>query len=126
MNDDHALALQLRLLDRFGDNGIIGIVIGRMQPDKSLLIDTWLMSCRVLGRQVELATMNLIADRARGLGAEKIIGEYLPTNRNSLVRDHYSNHGFSAIQMNPDGASRWVMELEGFQPAANFIDTREG
>lgn len=126
MNDDHALALQLRLLDRFGDNGIIGIVIGRMQPDKSLLIDTWLMSCRVLGRQVEFATMNLIADRARGLGAEKIIGEYLPTNRNSLVRDHYSNHGFSAIQMNPDGASRWVMELEGFQPAANFIDTREG
>jgi len=51
MNDPGAFGLQLRLLDRFGDNGIIAIVIGKMQEEQDLLIDTWLMSCRVLGRQ---------------------------------------------------------------------------
>ena len=69
MADPDAFGLQLRLLDRFGDNGIIAIVIGRLQPEhssaaKDLYIDTWLMSCRVLGRQVEPTTLNL--DRRAG------------------------------------------------------------
>lgn len=126
MNDDRAFALQLRLLDKFGDNGIIGIVIGRLQPENGLLIDTWLMSCRVLGRQVELATLNLVANQARSLGAERLIGEYLPTNKNGMVRDHYSKHGFSMLECKPDGASRWVLELAKFTPVDNFIEVREG
>ncbi len=66
MGDPDAFGLQLRLLDRFGDNGIIAIIIGRLQPDvKDLYIDTWLMSCRVLGRQVEPTTLNLIAAGGR-------------------------------------------------------------
>src|SRR6202035_4416394 len=64
MRDNRAFGLQLRLLDRFGDNGIISIVIGKMQDDDELLIDTWLMSCRVLGRQVEPTTLNLVAEQA--------------------------------------------------------------
>src|SRR5215472_3322255 len=68
MSDERAFGLQLRLLDRFGDNGIIGIVIGRLQDDGDLVIDTWLMSCRVLGRQVEPTTLNLVAAEARNLG----------------------------------------------------------
>jgi FkbH-like protein len=126
MNDDRAFALQLRLLDKFGDNGIIGIVIGRMQFENGLLIDTWLMSCRVLGRQVELATLNLVVDQARILGAQRLIGEYLPTNKNGMVRDHYSRFGFSMLECNPDGASRWVLELAKFTPVDNFIEVREG
>ena len=72
MGDARAFGLQLRLLDRFGDNGIIAVVIGRMQDDADLLIDTWLMSCRVLGRQVESATLNLIVEQARRLGASPL------------------------------------------------------
>jgi len=126
MDDDRAFALQLRLLDKFGDNGIIGIVIGRIQSEDVLLIDTWLMSCRVLGRQVELATLNLVAGQARSLGAERLIGEYLPTSKNGMVRDHYSNYGFSMLESKPDGASRWVLELAKFTPVDNFIEVREG
>jgi len=95
MQDPRAFGLQLRLLDRFGDNGIIAIVIGRMQDTTDplpgdLLIDTWLMSCRVLGRQVEPTTLNLIAAEAQRLGAKRLIGEYIPTKKNAMVKDHYA------------------------------------
>jgi FkbH-like protein len=126
MADNRSFGLQLRLLDRLGDNGIIGIVIGRMQDEEDLLIDTWLMSCRVLGRQVELATLNLLAHEARTLGAERLVGEYIPTKKNGMVRDHYSKHGFKMVAAGPDGTSRWVLELASFVPADTFIDAKEG
>jgi predicted enzyme involved in methoxymalonyl-ACP biosynthesis len=84
------------------------------------------MSCRVLGRQVELATMNLVAEQARRLGAERLIGEYLPTSKNGMVRDHYSSCGFSMLESKPDGASRWALELASFAPIESFIDVRKG
>src|SRR6185312_7503440 len=79
MADPEAFGLQLRLLDRFGDNGVIAIVIGRLQANKDVLIDTWLMSCRVLGRKVEPTTLNLVAREAVKLGARRLVGEYIPT-----------------------------------------------
>jgi FkbH-like protein len=80
MDDPDAFGLQLRLLDRFGDNGVIAIVVGRLRENKDLDIDTWLMSCRVLGRQVEPTTLNLIAQEAKRLGAPRLVGAYIPTN----------------------------------------------
>ena len=97
MADPDAFGLQLRLTDRFGDNGIIAIVIGRLLPDKDLYIDTWLMSCRVLGRQVEPTTLNLIAQEALKLGAKRLVGEYIPTRKNGMVKDHYSRLGFTVM-----------------------------
>jgi FkbH-like protein len=126
MDDPRAFGLQLRLLDRFGDNGIIAIVIGRMRDAEALEIDTWLMSCRVLGRQVEPTTLNLIADQARRLGAARLVGEYLPTKKNGMVRDHYAKLGFLVTETAADGASRAVLELAGFSPADTFIDVKEG
>jgi FkbH-like protein len=126
MHDPRAFGLQLRLLDRFGDNGIIGIVIGKMQNQDDLLIDTWLMSCRVLGRQVEPTTLNLVAEQARQLGARRLIGEYRPTKKNGMVKDHYSKLGFSVVSSDDSGASRAVLELNGFTPVPTFIDVREG
>ena len=130
MQDRYAFGLQLRLLDRFGDNGIIAIVIGRMQDstgdDGDMLIDTWLMSCRVLGRQVESTTLNLVADQARRLGARRLIGEYVPTVKNGMVRDHYQKLGFEIAVREPDGHSRAVLDLSTFIPADTFIDVQEG
>jgi FkbH-like protein len=94
MGDERAFGLQLRLLDRFGDNGVIGIVIGRMQAD-DLVMDSWLMSCRVLGRQVEAATLNVVAAEARRLGAKRLVGEYVPSPKNAIVREHYEKLGFT-------------------------------
>src|SRR5258708_39351800 len=97
MADPDAFGLQLRLLDRFGDNGIIAVIIGRLQPDWDLFVDTWLMSCRVLGRQVEPTTLHLIAQQAAALGARRLVGEYIPTKKNGMVKDHYARLGFTAI-----------------------------
>lgn len=103
IDDPTAFGLQLRLLDRFGDNGIIAVVIGRLRDDADCWIDTWLMSCRVLGRQVEPATLNLIQHQAHALGARRLIGEYIPTRKNGMVRDHYARLGFSVISRDADG-----------------------
>jgi FkbH-like protein len=126
ISDPASFGLQLRLLDRFGDNGIIAIVIGRTSTPGTILIDTWLMSCRVLGRQVEPTTLNLIAAEARSLGAHKLVGEYIPTKKNGMVRDHYENLGFSVISRQPDGQSLAELDLLSFVPAPTFIETVEG
>ena len=122
MDTPGALTLQLRLIDQFGDNGIIGIVMGK--PDGDLLkLDTWLMSCRVLGRQVEEATMNLVAEEAAGLGASRLTGEYLPTKKNGMVREHYRKLGFTCNEMRADGASIWSLTLSDYTAFATHITT---
>ncbi len=120
MNTPGSLTLQLRLLDSFGDNGIIGIVIGK-PVDGSIWLDTWLMSCRVLGRQVEEATMNLVAAEARRLGASRLVGEYLPTKKNDMVREHYRKLKFTIIESRDDGATVWGLGVPDYEPFDTFI-----
>ena len=126
MRDPQSFGLQLRLLDRFGDNGIIAILIGRMIDHADLLIDTWLMSCRVLGRQVEPTSLNLIADQAQALGARRLIGEYIPTKKNGMVKDHYPRLGFVPVADEGSFGARYLLDLATFTPADTFIDVREG
>jgi FkbH-like protein len=126
MADPTAFGLQLRLTDRFGDNGIIAIIIGRLQDNNDLYIDTWLMSCRVLGRQVEPTTLNLIAQEAAGLGARRLIGEYIPTKKNGMVKDHYAKLGFTVMETDPAGGNRNILDLATFTPADTFIHVVEG
>jgi FkbH-like protein len=125
-SDPDAIGVQMRLLDRFGDNGIIAIVILRRQAPDAMLIDTWLMSCRVLGRQVESTTLNVVAQLARGMGARRLVGEYIPTAKNAMVRDHYEKLGFVPISRAPDGRSLAELLLDGFAPAPTFIAVSEG
>jgi FkbH-like protein len=111
MDDPRALGLQLRLHDRFGDNGVIAIVIARLAEAGTLTIDAWLMSCRVLGRQVEEATLNLLVEQARALGAERLLGRYVPTERNGMVCQHYERLGFSVTRRDPDGGHEAILSL---------------
>ena len=126
MADPRKFGLQLRLLDRFGDNGIIGIVIGALTEPGTVTIDTWLMSCRVLGRGVERTTLNLVAHQARALGATRLVGEYIPTKKNGMVRDHYAKLGFTVTSQAEGGASTAVLDLDGFEPSPSFIHVSEG
>lgn len=121
--DPRVLSLQLRLLDRFGDNGVIALVIGRfLSCYAAIEIDTWLMSCRVLGRQVEQATLNLTASEAMRLGAKRLIGRYVPTAKNSMVKDHYEKLGFSALDRE---GTLWELNLEDFSPQSIFMHAVE-
>jgi FkbH-like protein len=118
VDDTEALTLQLRLIDRLGDNGIIGIVIGRKTSAEEIGLDTWLMSCRVLGRSVEKATLNIVTDEARRLGAKRLRGTYLPTSKNGMVNDHYLNLGFQESGFSEAGVRQWTLELDTFTPYA--------
>ncbi len=120
-----AFGLQLRLIDRFGDNGVIAIVIGRLSGEAAS-IDTWLMSCRVLGRQVEEATLNLVVEAAARLGAKRLIGEYLPTAKNGMVKEHYRKLGFIPAEAETDGSTRWTLPVADFQPAQLYMSMRRG
>jgi FkbH-like protein len=125
MADPAALHLQFRLQDRFGDNGVIAIVIGRLDSERQLVIDTWLMSCRVLGRQVEAATLSVVARRAGAMGATALRGAYRPTAKNEMVRDHYPKLGFDELEQQ-DGETRWVLPLERFRAAPLSMTLFEG
>jgi FkbH-like protein len=114
IDDRNAISLHLRLTDRFGDNGIIAVVIAKLIEENTLLIDSWLMSCRVLGRQVEETTLNILASEARTLGARNLIGEYRPTPKNGIVKEHYAKLGFKPTGDGPDGSSQWTLDLSTY------------
>ena len=88
-----------------------------------MLIDTWLMSCRVLGRRSEQTTLNLIVAEAKRLGAHRLIGEYRPTAKNGMVRQHYARLGFSPVAELEGGVTRWELELGSYEPKPTFIRT---
>jgi len=123
MNDETAVTLQLRLVDKFGDNGMIAVIIGKVIGRSTLEVDTWLMSCRVLGRQVEEATLNLLVEHAVALGMTQLVGSYLPTEKNGMVKGHYGRLGFQLQHEEPDGSSTWSLNLSGYQERATFITT---
>jgi FkbH-like protein len=126
MDDPRALLLHLRLCDRYGDNGIIAIVIGIAGADGSdMVIDTWLMSCRVLGRKVEHATLNIVATEAARRGVRRLIGRYRPSAKNAIVSEHYRNLGFALQRTAQDGATDWLLELDGYAPCAVPMTIKE-
>ncbi len=123
LDDPRVLTLQLRLKDRFGDNGLIAVVIGRSKPGRDELeLDTWLMSCRVLGRSVEEATLNLVMREAARLGAARVIGRYLPSAKNGMVRDHYARLGFEPAD---ETGEHWTREVAVFTPYPVPMTTTE-
>jgi FkbH-like protein len=109
--DPAAHTLQVRLVDKFGDNGMISVIICRHTEPDSWIIDTWLMSCRVLGRRVEQAVLKEIVELARASGIRQLIGVYRPTPRNAMVSEHYSKLGFTRLDdaSGGDGETRWAL-----------------
>ena len=124
-HEDH-LTWQVRLLDRFGDNGIVAVVIaGISRGTSSLVLDTWLMSCRVLGRSIEHATLALVVRAARELGLRRIRAEYVPTGKNEMLRGILPALGFE--NSSETGASTlWELDLESYIQPEVFVDFAEG
>jgi FkbH-like protein len=113
-DDPDALTLQVRLLDRFGDNGLISCIICRPKG-RDWLVDTWVMSCRVLGRRVEEAVLNEIVRRAKVKGIKNIYGGYFATDRNRMVKDHYEKLGFTKHDLGP-GTTLWFLAIDNYTP----------
>jgi FkbH-like protein len=118
---DH-YTMQVSLTDRFGDNGMIGVVIAVLRGT-DFDIDAWLMSCRVINRGVEQATCNQLVAEARRVGAQRIVGTFIPTERNSIVADLFSKLGFT-LESEVGGTQRWVLDVASFQPFEVFCATK--
>ena len=108
-------AIQVRLVDTFGDNGIISVIIADRSGDV-WEIDTWLMSCRVLGRRVEEAILAHLAAAARARGAAALVGRYIPSAKNKMVAQHYERLGFEIIEQRPDGTTVYRLALADYAP----------
>ncbi len=108
-------ARQIRLTDRFGDNGMISVVIWDCGPDV-WRCDSWLMSCRVLGRRVEEAALAEVAAAARAAGATTLEGLYVPSPKNGIVTEHWGKLGFAKVAGEVDGTTRWQLALNDYTP----------
>ena len=122
-SDTEVIDLSFTLQDKFGDNGLIAVIIMKPKDKETLFVDTWLMSCRVLKRGVENFTLNTMVEIAKSKGYKRIIGEYLPTPKNGMVALHYPELGFKPIEGSP--TAQWVLDLENYQPRECFIVANE-
>jgi FkbH-like protein len=100
----------IRVRDRFGDHGLVGVAIAHDQGDECE-VDTFLLSCRVIGRTVETALLAHLAESAAQRGRERLVGWFLPTKKNAPARDFYQQHGFERKEVN-DSGSLWTLDLK--------------
>ena len=121
-NDPNVIDLSFTLEDKFGDNGLIAVVIMKQQDVDTLFVDTWFMSCRVLKRGMENFTLNTMAEYAKEKGYKRIIGEYIPTPKNKMVELHYPNLGFT--QLEPE-SYQYALDLDSYSPRECYITKRE-
>ena len=113
---DKHLTLYFNLKDKFGDHGLISVVILKKIDENTLFIDTWLMSCRVLKRTVEEFIINSIVDLAFENGCKLIIGEYIETGKNSMVKEIYSELGFEK-----ESETKFIANIDNFSYNKTFI-----
>nr|WP_298479273.1 HAD-IIIC family phosphatase [uncultured Oribacterium sp.] len=116
------ITLYGRLQDKFGDNGVVSTVIGRIagKNHDELHMELWLMSCRVLKREMEYAMMDTIVEKAKANKIKKIIGYYYPTAKNAMVKDFYQ--GFSKIREEENGDTVWEFNIpEVYKKKQNVI-----
>lgn len=118
-NDPKQKGFAFTLEDKFGDNGLIAVVILQEKDSETLFIDTWFMSCRVLKRGMENFTLNTIVEYAKANGYKKIIGEYLPTPKNGMVAEHYTCLGFTKLE--DSETALWELNVEDYQNRECYI-----
>ena len=119
--DNSYIRLYGKLADKFGDNGIVSVVIGKINGD-TLDIILWLMSCRVLKRDMELAMLDALCERAKERGLKTLTGYYYPTAKNKMVKDLYQSFGFTQVSFDEDGNTVWTLPLDGYTCKNKYIN----
>ncbi len=117
--DDSYIRLYGKLEDKFGDNGVVTVVIGKKDSDV-LHIDLWLMSCRVLKRNMEHAMLDNLVEQAANQGIKTIRGYYYKTAKNNMVKNFYGEMGFTLVEENGDDTV-WELAVDGYENKNNVI-----
>jgi len=115
INREDVVTAYVRLIDRFGDNGLISVLIGHVDGD-TLIVDIWLMSCRVLKRGVERLLANHLFERAREMDLRAVRGVYIPTAKNKMVENHFADFGFARTATGEDGTTYWEAPVKAYRP----------
>ncbi len=124
--DDSYIKLYGKLEDIFGDNGVITVVIGKIKEEDELHIDLWIMSCRVLKRNMEFAMMDKLVEKAKERGIKTIYGYYYPTFKNKMVKDFYDLQGFEEISCDEEGNKTYQFKIdENYKKKNNVIEVSE-
>ena len=118
--DQGYLTLYGKLEDKFGDNGVVSVVIGRVEGSV-LHMELWLMSCRVLKRDMEFAMMDEVVNRCVEKGIEVIRGYYYPTAKNAMVKNFYELQGFTKVSEDGAGNAVWEYRIPGEYEKKNKV-----
>ena len=119
--DPAFITLYGRLADKFGDNGLVSVLIGQVFDD-TVQVDLWLMSCRVLKREMEFAMFDALVEQCQVRGIRKIVGVYIPSKKNSMVAGHYPSLGFSPAGGGSDGGELWSHDVPAtHSPRTKYI-----
>ena len=121
--DDKYIKIYGRLADKFGDNGIVSVVIGRIDGNE-LHIDLWLMSCRVLKREMEYAMLDRLVEICRKNGISVINGYYYKTAKNAMVKDLFTDFGFEMTSENENGDRTFRMNVDGYENKNKSINVK--
>ncbi|MCF0228844.1 MAG: HAD-IIIC family phosphatase [Parasporobacterium sp.] len=122
-NSTEHIRLYGKLIDKFGDNGVVSVVIGR--KDAGVLhVELWLMSCRVLKRDMEQAMLDRLVEKCRAEGISTIRGYYYPTKKNGMVKELYKTFGFTLVSQSDDGSTVWEMPVEGYTDQNKYITVK--
>lgn len=113
--DENRICLCGKLVDKFGDNGIVTVVSGEQQGS-ALHLRLWLMSCRVLKRGMEDAMMDTLVSEAAARGVTAVYGYYYPTAKNAMVREFYAGYGFTKVDEEETGNTVWKLDVASYQP----------
>lgn len=110
-----SIGITIRVRDRFGDHGLVSVMIGvpdEQTPGDTARIDTWLMSCRVIGRTVEHFFLGEFLGRAQARGYRRVLGEYIPTKKNAQVAGLYAELGFAPLAGHGNATARFELRLD--------------
>lgn len=121
-NDSNVIDLSFTLEDKFGDNGLIAVIIMKPLDKETLFVDTWFMSCRVLKRGMENFTLNTMVEKAKAAGYKRIIGEYLPTPKNKMVENHYTGLGFKPVKGSV--TAQFELNVDEYQNRECYIEIK--
>ncbi len=124
--NDNYIKIYGKLEDMFGDNGVISVVIGEIKNQEELHIDLWIMSCRVLKRNMEFAMMDILVKKAQERGIKTIYGYYYPTIKNKMVNNFYNLQGFEEISCDDQGNKKYKLDIsKGYINKNNVIEVNE-
>jgi FkbH-like protein len=122
--DGNHIGIYGKLTDRFGDNGLISVVLGRLDGT-DLHLELWLMSCRVLKRDMELAMLDSLVERSRQRDVKRLIGYYHPTAKNGMVANHYEKLGFSPVHSDTAIGTTWSLDVTTYEAHSRHIKILE-